>query len=150
MLMTISEIAVSRKTESLTSCHEPVISNNTCSNSVIASTTGANNKTPSDNMLRNVTPTKLIDDVYKTSNEAEASNQAHIQISYDKTDAINETWSEKFQSGYLHKFMKFAQLRRDDFASVINLSDYPLSVPQLRVLSRGLKFSPLPHSIDRL
>ena len=46
--------------------------------------------------------------------------------------------------------MECVQLRRDDFASVINLSDYPLTVPQLRVLSRGLKFTPLPHSVDRL
>ena len=37
-----------------------------------------------------------------------------------------------------------------DFASVINLSDYPLTVLQLRVLSRGLKFTPLPHSVDCL
>ena len=46
--------------------------------------------------------------------------------------------------------MECVQLRRDDFASVINLSDYPLTVPQLRVISSGLKFTPLPHSVDRL
>ena len=46
--------------------------------------------------------------------------------------------------------MECVQLRRDDFASVINPSDYPLTVPQLRVLSRGLKFTPLPHGVNRL
>ena len=46
--------------------------------------------------------------------------------------------------------MECVQLRRDDFASVINVCDYTLTVPQLRVLSRGLKFTPLPHSVDRL
>ena len=46
--------------------------------------------------------------------------------------------------------MECVQLRRDDIASDIKLSDYPLTVPQLRVLSRGLKFAPLPHSVDRL
>ena len=46
--------------------------------------------------------------------------------------------------------MECVQLRREDFASVFNLSNYPLTVPQLRVLSRGLKFTPLPHSVDRL
>ena len=46
--------------------------------------------------------------------------------------------------------MECVQLQRDDFASAIKLSDYPLTVPQLRVLSRSLKFTPLPHSFDRL
>ena len=39
-------------------------------------------------------------------------------------------------------FMEFEQLRRDDFASVTNLIDCTLKVPQLRVLSKGLKFTP--------
>ena len=69
MLMTINEIAASRNTQSLTSCHETEISYNTYSNSVIANTTSANINTPSDNMLTSVTPTKLADDVYNTSNE---------------------------------------------------------------------------------
>ena len=38
----------------------------------------------------------------------------------------------------------------DDFDSVINISDYPLTVPQLRVLSRGLKYAPSSHSVARL
>ena len=46
--------------------------------------------------------------------------------------------------------MEFAQLRREDFASVINLSDYPVTFPKLRVLSVGLIFTPLFHSVDRL
>ena len=41
--------------------------------------------------------------------------------------------------------MERVQLRRDDFASVINLSDYPSTVPQLRVLSSGLRLTPIPH-----
>ena len=69
MLVTINEIAVSRKNPSLTSCHETVISYNTHSNSVITNTISANINTPSDNMLASVTPTKLAVDVYKTSNK---------------------------------------------------------------------------------
>ena len=37
-----------------------------------------------------------------------------------------------------------------DFASVNNLSDHPLTVTQLRELSRCFKFTPLPHCFDRL
>ena len=148
--MTISEIAVYRNTQSLTSCHETVISNYIYSNSGIAMTTGANINTPSGNMLVSITPTKLIDDVCETSNEAEVSNQTHILISYDKTYALNGTSTDYLPSGYLRKFMEFVQLRRFDFASVINLSDYPLTVTRLRVLSSGLKFAPLPHRVDRL
>ena len=89
MLMTISQIAASRNTQSLTSCHEILINNNSYSNCAIANTTGANINTPSDNMLTSVTPTKLIDDVCKKSNETEASNQTHILISHDKPHAFN-------------------------------------------------------------
>ena len=39
-------------------------------------------------------------------------------------------------------FMECEQLRREDIASVINLIDYTLTVPQLLVLSKGLKFAP--------
>ena len=39
-------------------------------------------------------------------------------------------------------FMECVQLRRDDLASVINLIDYTLTVPQLLVLTKGLKFTP--------
>ena len=46
--------------------------------------------------------------------------------------------------------MECAQLRRDDLASAINLSDYPLTASQLRVLSRRLMFTPIPPSVDRL
>ena len=46
--------------------------------------------------------------------------------------------------------MECVQLRRENFASIINLSDNPLTVPLLRVLSMSLKFTPLPHSVDRL
>ena len=45
--------------------------------------------------------------------------------------------------------MECVQLRCDDFAFDINLCHYPLTVPQLRVLSIRLKFTPLPHSVDR-
>ncbi|KAJ8031266.1 Deleted in malignant brain tumors 1 protein [Holothuria leucospilota] len=51
--------------------------------------------------------------------------------------------------GFLHKFMEPIQLRQDEFASVINLSECSLSKPQLRVLSKGLNFTPLPSSVDR-
>lgn len=52
--------------------------------------------------------------------------------------------------GFLHKFMESIQLRQDEFASVINLRDCSLTKPQLCVLSKGLNFSPLPSSVDRL
>ena len=149
MLMTINEIAASKNTQSLTSCHETLISYNTNGNSVIANTTSANINTSSDNMLTSVAPTKLVDDVYKTSNE-DVFNKIHTPISFDKSHAFSETSSANLPSGFLHKFMECVQLRRDDFASVINLGDHPSTVPQLRVLSSGLKFTPLPHCVDRL
>ena len=46
--------------------------------------------------------------------------------------------------------MEFVHLGRHDFASVISLNDNLLTVPQLRVLSMGLKFITLLHSVDRL
>ena len=150
MLMTISKIAVSRNTQSLTSCHYTVISNNTYGNSVFANTTGVIINTTSDNMLTSATPTKLSDDVHTTSSEAEASNLTHILISYDKTHAFNGTSSDNLPSWYIHNFMEFVQLRRGDTTSVINLIDYPLTVPKLCVLSRGLMFTPLPQSVGRL
>ena len=150
MLMAINEIAVSRNTQSLTSCHETLISYSTYSNSVIANTTSANINTSSDNMLISVTPTNWADDVYRTSIKEEVFNLTHTPITFDKFHAFNEASSANLPSGFLHKFMECIQLRRDEFASVINLSDYPLTVPQLRVLSMGLKFTPLPHSVDRL
>ena len=85
-----------------------------------------------------------------TSNEEEVFNQTHTPIFSDKSHAFSETASAIFPSGFLHRFMECVQLRRDDIASVINLSDYPLTFQQLRVLSRGSKFTPLPHSVDRL
>ena len=150
VLMSSCNIAVSRNTQSLTSCHETLISYDTHGNSVIAHTTSANINTSSDNMLTSVAPKKLADDVYKTSNKEEVSNQTHTPTSFDRSHAFSETSSANLSSGFLHRFVECVQLRRDDFASVINLSDYPLTVPQLRVLSRGLKFTPLPHSVDRL
>ena len=101
-------------------------------------------------MLTTVAPTKLADDVYETSNKEEVFNQTHTPTSLDKSHAISETSSANLPSGFLHKFMECVQILRDDFASVINLSDYPLTVPQLRALSMGFKFTPLPHSVDRL
>ena len=86
-------------------------------------------------MLTSDTHKKLAD-VYKTSNKEEVFNQTHTLISFDKSHAFNETSSAKLPSGFLHKFMECVQLRRDDFASAINLSDYPLTVPQLRVYIR--------------
>ena len=59
MLMTINEITVSMNTQSLTSCHEALISHSTYDNSVIANTISANINTSSDNMLTCVAPTKL-------------------------------------------------------------------------------------------
>ena len=149
VLMSSCKIAVSRNIQSLTSCHETLISNRTNCNSVIANTTSANINTSSDNMLTSVAPTKLADDVFKTSN-TEVFNQTHAPISLAKSRVFSKTSSANLSSGFLHKFMECLQLRRDDLASVINLSDYPLTVPQLRVLSMGLKFTHLPHSVDRL
>ena len=63
MLMTINEITASRNTQSLTSCHETLISYSTYGNSVFANTTCANINTSSENMLASVAPTKLADDV---------------------------------------------------------------------------------------
>ena len=150
MPMTINDIAVSGNTQSMTSCHENVLFYSTSSNSGNANTTSANINTPSDNMLTSGTRAKLAVDVHKTSNKEEVFNQAHTLISFHKSHAFNEISSTNLPSGFLHKFMECVQLRRDDFASVINLSDYPLTVPQLRVLSRGWKLTPLPHGVDRL
>ena len=64
VLMSSCNIAVFRNTQSLTSCHETLISYDTHGNSVIANTTSANINTSSDNMLTSVAPTKLADDVH--------------------------------------------------------------------------------------
>ena len=101
-------------------------------------------------MLTSVAPTKLAEDIYKTSNKEEVFNEAHTSTSFDRSHASIETSIANFSSGFLHRFMECVKLRRDDFASVINLSDYPSTDPQLRVLSRCLMFTPLPHSVDRL
>ena len=113
-----------------------MITNNTFSNSVIANTTGYITNTPSDTEQARITAIKSNDDVYMTSNEAEASNQTHIVTSFDITHALCVTSRNNLPSGYLHKFIVFAQLRRDDIASVIYLNDYPFTVPQRRLLSR--------------
>ena len=134
----------------LTWCHETLISYNTHGNSVIAITTSVQVNTSIDNMLTSAAYTKLTDDVHKTSNKEEVFNQTHTPISLDKSHAISETSSANLPSGFLHRFMECVQLRRDDIASIINLSDYPLTVPQLIVSSRGLKFTHLPHSLNRL
>ena len=52
-------------------------------------------------MLTGVAPPKLIDGVHETYNEAEASNQAQILITYDKTHAFNETSNDNLPSGFL-------------------------------------------------
>ena len=88
-------------------------------------------------MLTSVTPTKLADDVYKTSNEGDVFNLTHTPMSFDKSHALIETSSANFTKGFLHMLMECVQLRRGDFASVINLSHYAFTVPQLRVLSMG-------------
>jgi peptide-methionine (R)-S-oxide reductase len=53
-------------------------------------------------------------------------------------------------SGYINRTMDPVVLRTDAFFSVINLSSLTLSLPQLSLLSRGLKFTPLPNHVDRL
>ena len=88
-------------------------------------------------MLTSVVPTKLADDLYMTSNKEEVFNLIYTPISFYKSHALSETSSAYLPSEFLHEFMECVHLRRDDFASVVNLSDYPLIVPQLRVLSRG-------------
>ena len=80
VLMSSCNIAVSRNTQSLTSCQETFISYNTHGNSVIANTTSANINSSCDNMLTSVAPTKLADDVYKTSNKEEIFNQTHTPL----------------------------------------------------------------------
>ena len=134
----------------MTSCHETLISYNTYGNSVIANTTSANINTSSDYFLASVAPTKLDDDAYRTSNEEEVFNQTHTPTSFDKSHALSETSSANLSSGFLHKFMECVQRRRDEYASVINQGVYPLTVPRLCVLSRGLKFTPIPHCVHRL
>ena len=147
MLMTINEIAASRNTQSLTSCHKSLIPHNSYDNSVIANTTSANINTSSDNMFTSVTPTTLADDVYNTSNKEEVFNQTHTPISFDKFHAFMR---HRVPNCHQDFFISSWNVYNYDFASVIKQSDYPLTVPQLRVLSMGLKFTPLPHSVDRL
>ena len=106
MLMTINEIAVSMNTQSLTSCHEALISHNTNSNSVIA-----NINTSSDNTLTCVAPTKLAVDLYMKSNKEEVFNLTHTPISFDNSHAISETSSANLPSGFIHKIMECVQLR---------------------------------------
>ena len=118
MLMTINEIAVSRNTQSLTSCNETLISYDTHGNSVIANTTSANMNTSSANMLTSATPTKLADDVYKTSNEGEVFNLTHTPMSFDKSHAHIETSSANLPKRFLHMLMECVQLRRGEFASL--------------------------------
>ena len=101
-------------------------------------------------MITNVTPTKLADDEYKTSNKEEVFSQTHTSISFDKFHVFIETSSANLPSGFLHKLMQCAQLRCDDFASDFNLSVHPLTVPPLRVLSKGLRFAPVHIGVDRL
>ena len=91
MFITNIEIAVSWNTQSLASCHEASISCNTYGNYVIAKTTSACINTSSDNMPTSVTPTKLADDVHRTSNKEEVFNQTHTTISLDKFHAFTET-----------------------------------------------------------
>ena len=103
MLMTISEIVVSRNTQSLMLCHETVIFNNDYSNSAIANTTDTNIHTPSDTVLSSITPTKSINDVHKTPNEEEeASSQTHILTSHN-THTFNVTLSNILPSGCVKK-----------------------------------------------
>jgi hypothetical protein len=40
--------------------------------------------------------------------------------------------------------------RDDSYSSVVNLSEVNFSDAELRVLSKGLKFTPLPPTVDRL
>ena len=109
--MSSCNIAASRNTQSLTSCHETLIPYNTISNSVITNTTSAKINTSSDNMLTSVAPTKLAEDVCETSNEEEVFNQTHTPTSLDKSHAISETSSANLSSGFLHRFMERVQLR---------------------------------------
>ena len=136
--------------QSLTSCHETLTSYNIYGISVKVNNTSANINTSSENMTTNVIPTKLADDEYMTSNKEEVFSQTHTSISFDKFHVFIETSSANLPLGFLHELMQCAQLRRDDFASDFNLSDYPLTVPPLRVLSKGLRFAPVHHGVDRL
>ena len=106
VLMSSCNIAVTKNTQSLTLCHETLISHNTYCKSVIANTNSANINTSSDNMLTSVAPTKLADDVYETSNKEEVFIQTHTPTSLDKSHAISETSSANLSSGFLHKFME--------------------------------------------
>ena len=108
--MSSCNIAVTKNTQSLTSCHETLILHNTYCNSVIANTTSANINTSSDYMLTSVAPTNLADDVYETSNKEEVFYQTHTPTSFDRSHAISETSSANLSSGFLHKFMECVQL----------------------------------------
>ena len=52
--------------------------------------------------------------------------------------------------GYLHRLKVQVTLRDDDYFNVINLSNLQLSEDKLRLLSKGLNFTPLPPRLDRL
>ena len=52
--------------------------------------------------------------------------------------------------GFIHKLNEQIQLSDTEFFNVINLSSVSLSTPQLQLLSKGLNFTPLPPSVDRL
>ena len=106
VLMSSCNIAVSRNTQSLTSCHETLISYNAHGNSAIANTTSANINTLSDNMLTSVAPTKLADDVHKTSIKEEVLNQTHTPTSFDRSQSFIETSSANLSLGFLQRFIQ--------------------------------------------
>ena len=102
MPMTNSEIADFSNTQSLTSCHEPVILDDNYNNSDIANISVTINTTPIDNMLAGNTASISIDNVHMTSSEAEASSQTHIMTTFYKTHAFNVTPSNILPSCHLH------------------------------------------------
>ena len=54
------------------------------------------------------------------------------------------------EPGFLYKSKQPISLRADEFFNVINLTDRDLTDPELRLLSKGLNFTPLPPNVDRL
>ena len=63
---------------------------------------------------------------------------------------ITAAQAQPTQPGCLHKHMDHIVLRNDDFSSVVNLSGIDLSISDLKILWKGLKFTPVPSNLDRL
>jgi len=66
------------------------------------------------------------------------------------TSSAVSTPSTTPEPGFIHKTLEPIKLRGDEFHNVINLSSYDISYHKLRVLAKGLNFTPLPPTVNRL